>query len=71
MLVIGGAVLGAALGAITARRKGGNRLDMLQYAAACAIALAIVGLFATVFSHRAALSGRTGIPAQEPLTCGQ
>ncbi|MGR3599145.1 MULTISPECIES: hypothetical protein [Roseobacteraceae] len=55
MLVIGGAVLGAALGAITARRKGGNRLDMLQYAAACAIALAIVGLFATVFIHRASI----------------
>lgn len=55
MLVIGGAVLGAALGAIAARRKGGNRLDMLQYAAACAIALAIVGLFATVFIHRASI----------------
>ena len=55
MLVLGGAVLGMLMGAITARRKGGSRLDMVQYAASGGIALALVGMIATIIIHRIAV----------------
>ena len=38
MLVIGGALIGAILGGLTARRQNGAKLDIAQYAAAYAIA---------------------------------
>ncbi|GAB4386901.1 hypothetical protein [Albidovulum sp.] len=47
-------VAGAVLGWIRAKRRGGNRLDRLQYAASHAIAFAILGLFATILYHRIA-----------------
>jgi hypothetical protein len=38
---------------LQARRRGGSKLDIAQYAAAYGIALAIAGLFATVILERA------------------
>jgi hypothetical protein len=55
MLVIAGAVTGAVLGALAARKQGGNRLDMAQYAASGGIALGLVGMIATILIHRAAI----------------
>ncbi len=54
MIVGAGLVIGAALGALTAKRQGGRRLDMLQYAAGYAIAFMLLGLFATIFIDRMA-----------------
>ncbi|WP_395540420.1 hypothetical protein [Neotabrizicola sp. sgz301269] len=48
MIVIGGFGLGAILGALTARRRGGKAADMAQYAAAYGIAFALLGLFLTI-----------------------
>jgi len=52
MIVIVAFIAGAATGWLTARKRGGNRLDKLQYAAAFAIAFALAGLFATVIVER-------------------
>ncbi|WP_167852637.1 hypothetical protein [Pseudotabrizicola sediminis] len=52
MIVLAGLVLGAIFGAYTARKRGGNRLDMAQYAAGYAIALMLLGLFVTIFIER-------------------
>ena len=52
MIVIGGFVLGAVIGAATALRRGGRKLDALQYGAGFAIAFALLGLFATIFIER-------------------
>lgn len=48
MIVIGGFGLGAILGALTARRRGGKGADMAQYSAAYGIAFALLGLFLTI-----------------------
>lgn len=53
MIVIIAIVLGALLGDLRARRAQGNVKDRLQYAAAHALAFAILGLFATIFIDRA------------------
>lgn len=45
-------LLGAALGWYRAAKRGGNRLDKLQYAGSHAILFAILGLFATIILHR-------------------
>ncbi|MEY8799663.1 hypothetical protein AB9K35_04990 [Leisingera sp. XS_AS12] len=52
MIVIGGLLLGALLGAFKARKRGGNTLDMLQYGAVYAIVFGILGLLATLLTHR-------------------
>ncbi|WP_264213237.1 hypothetical protein [Leisingera thetidis] len=52
MIVIAGLVLGALTGAMKARKRGGNKLDMLQYGAVYAIVFGIVGLLATILMHR-------------------
>ncbi|MGP3696305.1 hypothetical protein [Rhodobacter sp. NSM] len=54
MIVLAGAVLGAFVGAATARRHGGKRLDMAQYGAGFAIAFALLGLFLTILIERLA-----------------
>jgi hypothetical protein len=54
VVVIASLIIGAALGGLTARRRGGKRLDVLQYAAGYAIAFTILGLFATIFIDRMA-----------------
>ncbi len=52
MIVIGLALLGAIIGAWTARRRKGNTLDMLQYGAGYALAFAIVGMILTLVLDR-------------------
>jgi hypothetical protein len=54
MIVIGLALFGAILGGLRARRRGGKAADIAQYAAAHAIAFALVGLLLTIVIHRAA-----------------
>ncbi|MCX8952602.1 MULTISPECIES: hypothetical protein [unclassified Ruegeria] len=44
LLVLGMAILGAILGALTAKKRNGNGADMAQYAAGYGIAFALVGL---------------------------
>ena len=56
ILPLGGIVLGAIIGAIRARMRGGTVLDMLQWGAAFAVILGLVGLFALVFIQRAAVA---------------
>lgn len=53
MIVLAGLVFGILFGAYTARKRGGNKLDMAQYAAGFAIAFMLIGLFATIFVERA------------------
>lgn len=45
-------VIGAIVGAATALRRGGRKLDALQYAAGFAIAFGLVGLIVAVFLDR-------------------
>jgi len=45
-------VLGAIWGVFVARKRGGNRLDMLQYAAAHGILFALVAVVAFVLAGR-------------------
>ena len=52
MIVIAGAIGGALLGGLTAKRRGGNRPDIAQYAAGYAIAFGLIGLFLTIFLER-------------------
>lgn len=52
MIVIGGFIFGALLGAFTARRRGGKPADMAQYAAGFGIAFCLLGLFLTIFLER-------------------
>lgn len=55
MIVIAGAVLGIALGVLTARKRGGKPADMAQYGAGFGIAFAIAGVFLTILLHRMAV----------------
>lgn len=52
MIVIVAAVLGAAIGGFTAKKRNGKAADIAQYAVVYAIAFAIVGMLATVLIHR-------------------
>ena len=56
MSVIAAAIIGFALGWMRARRAGGNSKDRLQWALAHMLALMIVGLLASVFFARSAVS---------------
>lgn len=49
---LAGIVIGAILGVIGARRRGGNRLDMAQWAGVGAIVFGLIGLFLLVFLER-------------------
>ncbi len=44
IVVLGMAILGAILGALTARKRNGSGADMAQYAAGYGIAFALAGL---------------------------
>lgn len=48
MLILAGMIVGAAGGMLVARRRGGARLDQLQYALAYAIACGLLALFADI-----------------------
>ncbi len=52
MIVIGGFILGAVVGALTARQRGGKPADMAQYAAGFGIAFCLLGLFLTILLER-------------------
>lgn len=49
---LAGLLLGALLGTLGARRQGGKRLDLLQWAAVGAIMGGLVGLFILIFIER-------------------
>ena len=49
---LAGLLIGALLGALGARRRGGARLDLVQWAAVGAIIGAIVGLFVLILIQR-------------------
>ena len=48
MIVIVAIACGAVLGAMTARKRGGTRLDMAQYGAGYGIAFGVAALFLTI-----------------------
>ncbi|HPE24968.1 hypothetical protein [Albidovulum sp.] len=52
IIIVAGLVLGAALGWIRARRRGGNSFDKWQYALVHAILFGIAGLFVTLMIDR-------------------
>jgi uncharacterized protein YqgC (DUF456 family) len=53
-LPLAGLAIGAVLGAMGAQRRGGKRLDLLQWGAVGAILGGIVGLFALILLLRSA-----------------
>lgn len=53
MFAVAGFVIGALFGAWRAKSRNGDRRDMFQYAASHAILFALIGLFVTLFIHRA------------------
>lgn len=52
MIILAGALGGAAWGAYLAKKREGSKLDMAQYAAGFGIAFSLVGLFVTIFIDR-------------------
>lgn len=50
---LAGILLGAIAGGLRAKRKGGKRADIAQWAAVWAIVGGLIGLFALVFIERA------------------
>lgn len=50
-----GLVFGAITGALVAKRRGGNGLDMAQYAGSFAIIFGLIGLFIAIFLARQAV----------------
>jgi hypothetical protein len=52
MFVIGGVILGALSGGLTARKRGGKPADIAQWAAVWAILFGLIGLFVTLFLDR-------------------
>lgn len=52
MIWTAGILGGAAYGAFTALRRGGRKLDALQYGAAFAVAFGLLGLAISVFLDR-------------------
>jgi len=52
MIAISLLVIGTIVGAVVAKRRKGNRLDILQYAGVYAIIFAIVGVFLTIMVER-------------------
>ena len=49
---LGGLLIGALLGALSARRRGGVRFDLLQWAAVGAIIGGLVGIFLLILIQR-------------------
>ena len=53
MIILIAAIVGAALGALQARRRKGRTADLLQYAAVYALIFALGALFASIILDRA------------------
>jgi hypothetical protein len=49
VIIIGGFILGAVIGAVLALRRGGRKLDAAHYAAAFGIIFALIGLFMDIY----------------------
>jgi hypothetical protein len=49
---LGGLLIGAILGAVRAKMKGGTGLDMAQWSAVFAIIFGLIGLFVLIFIER-------------------
>ena len=49
---LSGMLIGAVLGALRAKAKGGQRKDMLQWGAVFAIIFGLIGLFVLIFLQR-------------------
>ena len=47
-----GLVFGALFGAFMARRKGGSRLDLIQWAAVNAMIFGVIGMFILIYIER-------------------
>ncbi|MCV2891509.1 hypothetical protein [Lentibacter sp. XHP0401] len=52
MIVTSGFLIGALIGALVARKKGGNRLDILQHAAVIGVMVGLVALFLNIIILR-------------------
>ncbi len=52
MIILGAAVIGSILGVNTARRRNGNRLDMLQYGFGFGICFGLFGGVVTILIER-------------------
>ncbi|MFP7673289.1 apolipoprotein acyltransferase [Marivita sp. S0852] len=52
MIVIAGAILGAIIGAVTAKKRNGSRADIWQYGAVYAIAFSLGGLILTIIIEK-------------------
>ena len=52
MIVIVLAIVGGCIGGFTAKKRGGNRKDIAQYAAGYGLAFIVVGMIATVTLDR-------------------
>lgn len=52
---LAGLLIGALIGVIRARKRGGTTLDLLQWGAVSAIAFGLLGLFALVIIERGAI----------------
>ena len=55
MVVLVSAVLGIVLGGYQAKKRGGNRKDIAQYATAYGIAFALVGMVIAIILDRTVL----------------
>ncbi|MBT9382380.1 hypothetical protein KM176_00775 [Pseudooceanicola sp. CBS1P-1] len=53
MLALAGLIIGALFGGLRARRRGGDRRDIWQYAIVHAMLFALVGLFLSILLTRA------------------
>lgn len=52
MITFAFALIGAIIGGLTAKKRGGNGLDIAQYAAGYAMAFGVIGMFVVVFLMR-------------------
>ena len=52
MIILAAAILGIGIGALTARRRGGKPLDMLQYAVGYGIAFTLLGFVLAIIIDR-------------------
>lgn len=52
MIVTVGFLIGAVIGVLAARKKGGNRLDMVQHAAVIGVICALIALFINILILR-------------------
>ncbi|MGR3551433.1 hypothetical protein [Pseudooceanicola sp.] len=53
MIILAGALIGALFGGYRAKARHGRTADILQYAVVHAMLFALIGLFLTLFIHRA------------------